>query len=179
VTIACLQRELECVIKGASQDEGELDWMRSKGTGRRKLWLLAGLLGPAILASVVAAEARELRNRADWTRAAVQRITSYAEIINGGLPHGLTGKLKVLVWSKVAPDGTLSDFKVLQSGGHDSVDKYAVLILRSSSPLPPLTPDMLKDTDKSITVPIVIDLTRDRNGALKKKTPQSLSKDSR
>lgn len=47
----------------------------------------------------------------------------------------------------IKPDGTIESMNVLRSSGHKVLDNAATQIVRMTAPFPPLTQEILKDTD--------------------------------
>ena len=59
--------------------------------------------------------------------------------------RSLYGSLRLLV--AIAPDGTLSDVRVLESSGHRILDDAALRIVRLAAPFAPFPPGMRRNTD--------------------------------
>lgn len=57
----------------------------------------------------------------------------------------LSGRLRVLV--SLEPDGSLRDVRVLESSGHDVLDRAAISIVRLSAPFAPFPPSIRERTD--------------------------------
>lgn len=57
----------------------------------------------------------------------------------------LSGSLLLLV--EINPDGSIYSAKILRSSGHSELDRAALRIVNMAAPFPPLTKDILKDTD--------------------------------
>lgn len=92
------------------------------------------------------AKAREHRFAAylDAWRAKVERIgnLNYPE---EAVRNNITGNLLLDV--AIKPDGQLESVRVLRSSGYPVLDKAAERIVRLAAPFPPLTEDILEDTD--------------------------------
>ncbi|MDZ7804868.1 energy transducer TonB [Thiohalophilus sp.] len=92
------------------------------------------------------AKAREHRFAAylDAWRAKVERIgnLNYPE---EAVRNNVTGDLLLDV--AINPDGSLKSVRVLRSSGHEVLDEAAQNIVRLSAPFPPLTEEILEDTD--------------------------------
>ncbi|MFP3872901.1 MAG: energy transducer TonB [Thiohalophilus sp.] len=92
------------------------------------------------------AKAREHRFAAylDAWRAKVERIgnLNYPE---EAMRNNTTGDLLLDV--AINPDGTLKSVRVLRSSGHKVLDEAAENIVRLAAPFPPLTEEILEDTD--------------------------------
>jgi protein TonB len=92
------------------------------------------------------AKAREHRFAAylDAWRAKVERIgnLNYPE---EAVRNNVTGDLLLDV--AINPDGSLQSVRVLRSSGHTVLDEAAQNIVRLTAPFPPLTEEILEDTD--------------------------------
>lgn len=92
------------------------------------------------------AKAREHRFAAylDAWRAKVERLgnLNYPE---EAVRNDITGNLLLDV--AINPDGSLKSVRVLRSSGHQVLDQAAERIVRLAAPFPPLTEDILDDTD--------------------------------
>ena len=60
-------------------------------------------------------------------------------------PQGITGNVFLDV--AINADGSVSGVKVLRSSGNSRLDKAAINIVQMASPFPPLSKEILKDTD--------------------------------
>lgn len=80
----------------------------------------------------------------DAWRAKVERIgnMNYPEIV---ARKNLTGNLLLDV--AINPDGSIHSARVSRSSGYRELDQAALRIVNMSAPFPPLTKDILKDTD--------------------------------
>lgn len=80
----------------------------------------------------------------DAWRAKVERIgnINYPAIV---ARKKLTGSLLLDV--AINPDGTIHSARVTRSSGYRELDQAALRIVNMSAPFPPLTKDILKDTD--------------------------------
>ena len=80
----------------------------------------------------------------DAWRAKVERIgnINYPEVI---ARKKLTGSLLLDV--AINPDGSIHSARITRSSGHRELDQAALRIVNMSAPFPPLTKDILKDTD--------------------------------
>lgn len=92
------------------------------------------------------ANARQYRfaSYLDSWRAKVERIGNI-NYPQEALSRNLSGKLLLDV--AINADGSLATVKVLRSSGYEVLDDAAVKIVRMAAPYPPLTKDILKDTD--------------------------------
>ncbi len=92
------------------------------------------------------ANAKEYRfaSYLDAWRAKVERFgnLNYPE---EALRHNIDGSLLLDV--AINPDGSLNNMKVIQSSGHKVLDEAAKRIVRLAAPFPPLSKEILKDTD--------------------------------
>ncbi len=92
------------------------------------------------------ANAREFRfaSYMDAWRAKVERIgnLNYPE---EAVQRGISGALLMDV--AINPDGSLHSVRVLRSSGHQILDQAAMRIVKLAAPYPPLSEDILKDTD--------------------------------
>jgi len=92
------------------------------------------------------ANAREFRfaNYMDAWRTIVERLgnLNYPE---EAVRRGISGALLMDV--AINPDGSLYSVRVLRSSGHKVLDDAAVRIVKLAAPYPPLSEDILKDTD--------------------------------
>ena len=80
----------------------------------------------------------------DAWRAKVERIgnLNYPELVT---KNNITGSLLVDV--AINPDGSIHSARILRSSGYRELDRAALRIVNMSAPFPPLTKDILKDTD--------------------------------
>jgi len=92
------------------------------------------------------ANAREFRfaSYMDAWRTKVERLgnLNYPE---EAVRRGISGALLMDV--AINPDGSLYSVRVLRSSGHKVLDDAAVRIVKLAAPYPPLSEDILKDTD--------------------------------
>ena len=92
------------------------------------------------------ANAREYRfaSYMDAWRSKVERIgnLNYPE---EAVRKGINGSLLLDV--AINPDGSLHSVKLLRSSGHKILDDAAIRIVRLAAPFPPLSEEILKDTD--------------------------------
>ena len=92
------------------------------------------------------ANAREFRfaSYMDAWRTKVERLgnLNYPE---EAVRRGISGALLMDV--AINPDGSLYSVRVLRSSGHKVLDEAAVRIVKLAAPYPPLSEDILKDTD--------------------------------
>ncbi len=92
------------------------------------------------------ANAKEYRfaSYLDTWRAKVERFgnLNYPE---QALRHKIDGSLLLDV--AINPDGSINSMKVIQSSGHKVLDEAAKRIVRLAAPFPPLSEEILKDTD--------------------------------
>ena len=92
------------------------------------------------------ANAREFRfaSYMDAWRTKVERLgnLNYPE---QAVRRGISGALLMDV--AINPDGSLYSVRVLRSSGHKVLDDAAVRIVKLAAPYPPLSEDILKDTD--------------------------------
>ena len=92
------------------------------------------------------ANAREYRfaSYLDAWRAKVERFgnLNYPE---EALRHNINGSLLLDV--AINPDGSLNHMKIIQSSGHRVLDEAAKRIVRLAAPFPPLSKEILVDTD--------------------------------
>lgn len=90
--------------------------------------------------------AKEFRfaNYMDAWRNKVERIgnLNYPE---KAVEKGISGSLLMDV--AINPDGSLNSIRILRSSGHTILDKAAKRIVKLAAPYPPLSEDILKDTD--------------------------------
>lgn len=80
----------------------------------------------------------------DAWRAKVERIgnLNYPELVS---KNNLTGSLLLDV--AINPDGSIHSARITRSSGYRELDRAALRIVNMSAPFPPLTKDILKDTD--------------------------------
>ena len=80
----------------------------------------------------------------DAWRAKVERIgnLNYPEVVTR---KKLTGSLLLDV--AINPDGSILSTRIIRSSGYPELDRAALRIINMSAPFPPLTKDILKDTD--------------------------------
>lgn len=80
----------------------------------------------------------------DAWRAKVERIgnINYPELV---LKNKLAGSLLLDV--AINPDGSVHSARITRSSGYRELDRAALRIVNMSAPFPPLTEDILKDTD--------------------------------
>lgn len=80
----------------------------------------------------------------DAWRAKVERIgnLNYPELVS---KNNLTGSLLLDV--AINPDGSIHSARITRSSGYSELDRAALRIVNMSAPFPPLTKDILKDTD--------------------------------
>ena len=80
----------------------------------------------------------------DAWRAKVERIgnLNYPEVVTR---KKLTGSLLLDV--AINPDGSIHSTRIIRSSGYPELDRAALRIINMSAPFPPLTKDILKDTD--------------------------------
>lgn len=80
----------------------------------------------------------------DAWRAKVERIgnLNYPKLVTGS---NLTGSLLLDV--AINPDGSIHSARITRSSGYRELDRAALRIVNLSAPFPPLTKDILKDTD--------------------------------
>lgn len=80
----------------------------------------------------------------DAWRAKVERIgnLNYPDVVTR---KKLYGSLLLIV--AINPDGTIHSARVTRSSGHRELDRAALRIVNMAAPFPPLTKDILKDTD--------------------------------
>jgi len=80
----------------------------------------------------------------DAWRAKVERIgnLNYPELV---LKNKLAGSLLLDV--AINPDGSVHSARITRSSGYRELDRAALRIVNMSAPFPPLTKDILKDTD--------------------------------
>ncbi|MGD8484725.1 MAG: energy transducer TonB [Thioalkalispiraceae bacterium] len=92
------------------------------------------------------ANAREYRfaSYLEAWRAKVERIGNI-NYPSEAIHRNLSGKLLLDV--AINPDGSLHSVKVLRSSGHSVLDESAMRIVRLAAPFPPLTKDILQDTE--------------------------------
>jgi protein TonB len=92
------------------------------------------------------ANAREFRfaSYMDAWRTKVERLgnLNYPE---EAVRHGISGALLMDV--AINPDGSLHSVRVLRTSGHKVLDEAAVRIVKLAAPYPPLSEDILQDTD--------------------------------
>jgi protein TonB len=95
---------------------------------------------------VTGANAKKYRfaNYMDAWRAKVERIgnLNYPEVV---AKKNLSGSLLLIV--AINPDGSVYSAKIARSSGHRELDQAALRIVSMAAPFPPLTKDILKDTD--------------------------------
>jgi protein TonB len=80
----------------------------------------------------------------DAWRAKVERIgnLNYPAIVTR---KKITGSLLLDV--AINPDGSIHSARITRSSGYPELDRAALRIVNMSAPFPPLTKDILKDTD--------------------------------
>ena len=80
----------------------------------------------------------------DAWRAKVERIgnLNYPAIVTR---KKLSGSLLLDV--AINPDGSILSTRIIRSSGYPELDRAALRIINMSAPFPPLTKDILKDTD--------------------------------
>lgn len=90
------------------------------------------------------AKAYRFASYMDAWRAKVERIgnMNYPE---AAVKNNLTGTLLLDV--AINPDGSVHSTRVLRSSGYPVLDKAAIRIVNLAAPYPPLTKDILQDTD--------------------------------
>jgi protein TonB len=92
------------------------------------------------------ANAREFRfaSYMDAWRTKVERIGNL-NYLEEAVRRGISGALLMDV--AINPDGSLHSVRVLRTSGHKVLDEAAVRIVKLAAPYPPLSEDILQDTD--------------------------------
>ncbi|MDH5602083.1 MAG: TonB family protein, partial [Gammaproteobacteria bacterium] len=104
------------------------------------------------------AKAYRFASYMDAWRQKVERIgnINYPDI---AIRKKISGKLLLDV--AINPDGTIHSTRISRSSGHRELDQAALRIVNLAAPFPPLTKDILKDTD-ILHIPRVWSFSNDR-----------------